>query len=102
MSPETSRERLKFLEFDFSTLPDGNCRARVVLEGEPGARYAGESEGLGSKTGQLRCAAEAATVALQQAVAGQMAFELLGVKSVRAFDAMLDGSIESIYQASRT
>ena len=84
-----SRERLKFLEFEFSTLPDGNCRARVVLEADPGQQFAGEAQGLGSPTGQLRCAAEAATEALRQAVAGRMAFELLGVKAVRAFDAMV-------------
>jgi hypothetical protein len=89
VTPTQSRERLRFLEFDFSTLPDGNCRARVVLEGEPGEQYIGEAEGLGSRTGQLRCAAEAATRALRQAVAGRMSFELLGVKAVRAFDAMV-------------
>jgi hypothetical protein len=89
MTAPRGRERLKFLEFEFANLPDGNCRARVVLEGEPGQRFTGEAEGLGSRTGQLRCSAEAATRALRDAVAGRMSFELLGVKAVRAFDAMV-------------
>ena len=87
MSRGGGRERLKFMEFDFQRLPDGQCRARVVLERHPGSRFEGEATGLGSPTGELRCAAQASTNALQQAVEDQLQFELLGVKAVRAFDA---------------
>ena len=79
-------ERLIFSEFDFSTLPDGRCRARVGLRLGKEALYEGSSEGLGSPTGELRCAAEAAVKALEHAVAGKVDLELIGVKSVRAFD----------------
>jgi hypothetical protein len=49
--------------------------------------FEGSSVGLASPTGELRCAAQAAVHALEQAVKGKVDLELLGVKSVRAFDA---------------
>jgi hypothetical protein len=87
MTAPAQRERLKFLEFEFDRLPNGRYRSRVVLEGQPGDRYQGSAEGLGSEAGELRCAAEAAADALRVAVEEQLTFELLGVKAVRAFDA---------------
>ena len=87
MTVPHSRERLKFLEFGFEKLADGRCRARVVLERTPGQHYRGTAEGRGSPTGELRCAAQATTEALQEAVGEKLTFELLGVKAVRAFDA---------------
>ena len=85
----TERERLKFLDFEFVKQTDGTCRSRVVLERTSGDVYEGTSEVLGSDAGELRCAAQAATEALQKAVGGKVTFELLGVKAVRAFDAMV-------------
>lgn len=85
----TERERLKFLEFEFVKDADGRCRSRVLLERKPGEVYEGAANILGSEAGELRCAAQAATEALQQAVGAKMQFELLGVKAVRAFDAMV-------------
>lgn len=81
------RERVRFLEFEFDRLPNGRCRARVVLERLAGAVYVGTAEGLSSQAGELRCAAQATTEALEGATEGQLRFELLGVKAVRAFDA---------------
>ena len=93
------RERLRFIEFDFERLPNGRCRARVQLQWGDGSRFEGEAEGFGSEAGQLRCAAEAMLQAIQRAVEGQITFELLGVKSVRAFDAVvLIVSIGSHYE----
>ncbi len=86
MTAPARRERLKFLEFDFDRLPNGRYRARVVLEGDPGERFVGTAEGLGSEAAELRCAAEAAADALRGAVEEKLSFELLGVKAVRAFD----------------
>ena len=80
-------ERLRFSEYDFRRLPNGRCRARVVLGLSDGRRFAGESEGVTSQTGELRCSAAAAVQALEHAVIGDIGFELLGVKAVRAFDA---------------
>jgi hypothetical protein len=78
--------RLKFAEFEFDILPDGRCRARVELQLGDDKSFEGKTEGLSSPTGDLRCAAQAAVQALEQAVAGKVGLELLGVKSVRAFD----------------
>src|SRR5262249_8947717 len=62
-------------------------RARVGLTWKDSEQFSGESEGLASQAGELRCAAEACVKALTEAVQGQVGFELLGVKAVRAFDA---------------
>ena len=53
---------------------------------EPETSFEGTAEGLCSPTGELRCAAQAAVNALEKAVEGKVGLELLGVKSVRAFD----------------
>src|SRR2546425_4722823 len=80
-------ERLRFQDFAFKRLASGRCKARVVLGWSDGRQFVGESDGVTSQTGELRCCAAAAVQALEQAVQTKMAFELLGVKAVRAFDA---------------
>jgi|SRR5437660_11140135 len=80
-------ERLRFKDFSFKRLASGRCQARVVLGWSDGRQFIGESAGVTSQTGELRCGAAAAVHALEQAVQTQVAFELLGVKAVRAFDA---------------
>ena len=79
--------RLKFQDFEFRRLASGRCRAKVVLSWPDGRQFVGESEGVTSQAGELRCCAVAAVHALEQAVAAKVSFELLGVKAVRAFDA---------------
>ena len=88
-APNPSGDRLRFAEFTLDRLPNGRCRARVGLTWKDSEQFTGESEGLGSQAGELRCAAQACVNALAQAVQGQegLGFELLGVKAVRAFDA---------------
>jgi len=86
-SPFPSQDRLRFAEFALDRLPNGRCRARVVLTWKEDERYEGETEGLASQNGELRCAADATVKALEQAVKKAVTFELLGVKAVRAFDA---------------
>lgn len=80
-------ERLRFADFVLDRLATGRCRARVVLSWQDANTFEGESEGLASQSGELRCAAEACVIALGKAVNGAVRFELLGVKAVRAFDA---------------
>lgn len=82
-------ERLRFTGFTFDRLPNGRCRAQVQYEWGPDRRFTGESEGLASDAGELRCAAQAALTALEDAVDGRITFDLLGVKAVRAFDSMV-------------
>jgi hypothetical protein len=86
-APNPLSERLRFAEFTLERLPNGRCRARVGLTWKESEQFSGESEGLASQAGELRCAAQACVAALMQAVQGGMGFELLGVKAVRAFDA---------------
>lgn len=78
--------RLRFVAFTLDRLPSGECRARVTLAWPDGPRFEGEARGLTSQAGELRCAAQAALHALAQAVR-EPAFELVGVKTLRAFDA---------------
>jgi hypothetical protein len=86
-APNPLSERLRFAEFVLDRLPNGRCRAKVGLTWRDSEAFYGESEGLASQAGELRCAAQACVDALCQAVQGGMGFELLGVKAVRAFDA---------------
>ncbi len=89
-APNPLSERLRFAEFVLDRLPNGRCRAKVSLTWRDSEAFSGDSEGLASQAGELRCAAMACVNALAQAVAGGgggVAFDLLGVKAVRAFDA---------------
>jgi len=83
----TGGERLRFQDFAFQRLANGRCRAKVVLTWADGRQFTGESDGVISQAGELRCCAEAAVRALERVVQPQIGFELLGVKAVRAFDA---------------
>lgn len=80
------KARLRFVGFKLDRLQTGECRARVTLAGPDGDRFEAESRGLASQAGELRCAALAALHALTQAVPSP-AFDLVGVKAIRAFDA---------------
>lgn len=83
------RDRLRFVEFEFDHLPNSRCQVTVALEWHAGARFEGVAAGSGSHAGALRCAAEATLAAIERAVDGSISIELLGVKSVRAFDTMV-------------
>lgn len=85
--PPRAADRLRFAEFALERLASGRCRARVVLDWQETDQFVGECEGLSSQAGELRCAAQACVFALTKAVRGEIKFELLGVKAVRAFDA---------------
>lgn len=99
-----SGERLRFLEFAFQRLPNGRCRAKVVLAGPNGRQFVGECDGVTSQAGELRCSAIAAVHALERVVQPRLSFELLGVKALRAFDAtvvIVSLSARSEKEASR-
>lgn len=81
------RERLRFTEFRFRRTSDGHCAAEVELEWLEGQKVRGTATGQSSPTVDLRVAADAALRALESFAEGTMAFELIGVKSIRAFDA---------------
>lgn len=87
MSSAKLPDRLRFSDFHLERLPNGRCRAKVVLSWLDADEFTGESEGLTSQAGELRCAAQACVAALSKAVKDEVKLELLGVKAVRAFDA---------------
>jgi hypothetical protein len=87
MNSFNATDRLRFADFELARLPNGRCRVSVGLTFKEAERFNGSGEGLASPAGELRCAAEACVHALTDAVQGEITFELLGVKAVRAFDA---------------
>ena len=87
LTPPSRRERLRLADSRFVRTPDGRCTAEVVLDWVDGNQFRGSSSGLSSPAVDLRVAAEAAIRALHTFAKGELAFELLGVKSIRAFDA---------------
>lgn len=82
------RERLKFSDFSFTRTPSGQCASEVALEWD-NVIYTGRASGQSSPLGDFRVAAEAALRALADFAKGEMHFELLGIKHVRAFDSNL-------------
>lgn len=85
----TEYERLIFSDFIFNRFPDGRCRAQVELTRRSGENFVGTREGRGTEIMALRCAAQASVDAIQQVVESGRSFELLGVKSVHAFDTVI-------------
>jgi hypothetical protein len=81
------RSRLRFTDFAFRRASDGRCTAEVELEWTEGVRVRGNAAGQSSPTVDLRVAAEAALRAIEAFSEGAMAFDLIGAKAVRAFDA---------------
>lgn len=84
-APVDGRPRL--VDFSFSRTQAGICCADVVLDDGSGERWQGRAHGSSSPTGELRVAAEAVLRALEQGRGQRL--ELLGVKALRAFDAMV-------------
>lgn len=81
------RVRLEAVQVE--ALGAGRCRARVALRLPRGGHTSGQAEGRDSTSGRLRCAAEAAARALEQAVASHVSLELLGVKALHTFDCIV-------------
>ena len=82
-------ERLIFTDFKFNQFPDGRCHAEVELTRRSGDHVVGTREGRGTEIVALRCAGQATVDALQKVVGPERTFELLGVKSVHAFDSVI-------------
>lgn len=84
---QLKRERLRFTNFVFHRAPSGTCKSEVELEWMEGERVVGKADGVTSTLGDLRVAADAALRAIEQFSDGTLRFELVGVKTMRAFDA---------------
>jgi hypothetical protein len=83
---EQAAARIRFIEARTRGDQRAQCAVEVELERVDGRRVVGTRSGMPSAIGSIRIAAEAAVEALHLAVAEDQRFELVGVKSVRAFD----------------
>ncbi|MGQ0647840.1 MAG: hypothetical protein ACT4P7_09730 [Gemmatimonadaceae bacterium] len=84
---EPRRSRLRFTNFHFERTPNARCSAEVELEWVAGDSVVGRADGVASALGDLRVAAEATLRAIETFVRGVATLELIGVKTMRAFDA---------------
>ncbi len=84
-----SGDRIRFEDFTLDQQPGSRCAVQVVLGWKPGDGFSGKSDGVDSPTGQLRCAANATARALEQAFGEEVQLSVLGVKAIKAFDAVL-------------
>lgn len=83
-APEAGRLRL--VGYRCARTQASVCRVEVELEDSAGNRTGGAAEGALAFAGELRIAAEATLRALEAARPGLPRFDLLGVKTLRAFD----------------
>jgi hypothetical protein len=79
------RQRLRFEELTHEAAPDGQCHIGVRLEW-CGRTMEGSATNLETHQGRIRASAEAALRAAAAATERRASFDLVGVKSVRAFD----------------
>lgn len=84
--PMSPLPRLRLDDVRIATVDGERCRARVSLTGRDGEPRSAEWEGAASPAGRLRAVAEATLAALRQHTATALSIELLGVKSIKAFD----------------
>lgn len=80
------RQRLRLTHFAFTRTPHGRCHAEVEFEWLDGERIAGKADGIASTLGDLRLPADATLRAIESFTRGTVQLELIGVKSMRAFD----------------
>ena len=67
----------------------GRCEARVVLGWGEEDTYVGTSQDTSSKIGSCKCAAEATIGALEAATDHRVPLELVGLRTVKAFDSAI-------------
>ncbi len=87
-SPSLPDGRLRLAGVRSEHRPDSGVRIVVELEAD-GERHRGEVEGVGTGAVQLRLAGAATLEAVRRAVPGTEGLRLVGMKTVRAFDADL-------------
>jgi len=85
-SEPEGRTRLRLHSLDRDAFPDGRCKVRVVLEWTEERFFRGEAEGTLTLQGEIRAASAAALDAASRATEDRLSLELMGVKSIRAFD----------------
>ncbi len=89
MTKRNNNGRVTLKEFEITQLSDGRCTGRVVVAWHSGSDFIGTAEGTDSSHGKLRCAAEAAAYALEQATDNEVALQVLAVKAIEPFDTII-------------
>ncbi|MCC6318360.1 MAG: hypothetical protein IT361_11790 [Gemmatimonadaceae bacterium] len=84
---EPRRSRLRFTNLQFERSPAARCSAAVELEWLPGESVVGRADGVASPLGDLRVVADATLRAIEAFSGRSVSLELIGVKTMRAFDA---------------
>ena len=87
--PRSLQKRVQLADFSIDVAGEDLCKGRVVVRWDPDKEFVGVSESDGSTRGQLRCAAEATAMALQEASGGKVSLEVLAVKAVEGFDTVI-------------
>ena len=82
-------ERVRLEGFEDMQLPDGQWVGRVVVAWHPGSDFVGTAKGADSPEGQLRCAAEATTHALERATRNKVTLQVLAVRAIAGFGTVL-------------
>jgi len=81
-----AEERIRFDQFGLRRLDSGEFEATVTLVWGAGPSIQGTARSADPDSGELHCSAQACLNALAE-VSRDTSFQLLGVKSVQAFDA---------------
>jgi hypothetical protein len=83
------RERVQLLDVVLVVTPNGGSEVTVRLGVPGGEQFTGQGAGLGHREGTMRAAVDATLRALTPLCDGRLRLELRGVRSMRAFDALL-------------
>lgn len=83
------RDRLHLVDVVQVVTPSGGSEVAVHLRASDGTQSSGQGAGLAHREGTLRAAGEATLRALAPLCEGRLRLELRGVRSLRAFDAVL-------------
>ena len=81
--------RLKLETFELTSPAAGRSRSRVELGWGGAETFTGLAECQDTPQGQLRCAAEATSRALELAAGERVALEVLAVKAIEGFDTII-------------
>jgi hypothetical protein len=84
-----ARLRLRLDAVRAASTPQGKCTVEVDVSGPDGSRATGRVAGLRSPLGDARLVAEATLKATEVWSGDALGFELVGVKPLRAFDAVV-------------
>jgi hypothetical protein len=84
-----SETRIRFGDVELTRPEPGRVIARVVLRWHEDEQFVGTAEGRDTDLGVLQCAAEATANGLGHAVGKRVRLDVVGTKTVEAFESVL-------------